>query len=184
MVFLHSPGCLGTQNVEQAGLRLKASAVHLPQVLGLNTICEHLQYLFALLQNSNRRYIDPSGFVKALGLDTGQQQSCALSVSALCLRRLKGVRYFVAGVRDSCESPCGCRELKLGLLPEQPVLLTANPFLQPVSYFFKLTFQCQVTSVVDYRETWSIYSVHFHGNMKAATCQLRLSASKCWELSG
>uniref|UniRef100_A0A8C3T7W9 Ubiquitin carboxyl-terminal hydrolase 48 n=1 Tax=Chelydra serpentina TaxID=8475 RepID=A0A8C3T7W9_CHESE len=38
------------------------------------TICEHLQYLFALLQNSNRRYIDPSGFVKALGLDTGQQQ--------------------------------------------------------------------------------------------------------------
>lgn len=38
------------------------------------TICEHLQYLFALLQNSNRRYIDPSCFVKALGLDTGQQQ--------------------------------------------------------------------------------------------------------------
>ncbi|XP_033015280.1 ubiquitin carboxyl-terminal hydrolase 48 isoform X1 [Lacerta agilis] len=37
-------------------------------------ICEHLQYLFALLQNSKRRYIDPSGFVKALGLDTGQQQ--------------------------------------------------------------------------------------------------------------
>ncbi|KAJ8367378.1 hypothetical protein AAFF_G00320470 [Aldrovandia affinis] len=38
------------------------------------TICEHLQYLFALLQNSNRRYIDPAGLVKALGLDTGQQQ--------------------------------------------------------------------------------------------------------------
>ncbi len=38
------------------------------------TICEHLQNLFALLQNSNRRYIDPSGLVKALGLDTGQQQ--------------------------------------------------------------------------------------------------------------
>ncbi|NP_001120167.1 ubiquitin carboxyl-terminal hydrolase 48 [Xenopus tropicalis] len=38
------------------------------------TICEHLQYLFALLQNSNRRYIDPSSFIKALGLDTGQQQ--------------------------------------------------------------------------------------------------------------
>lgn len=27
-----------------------------------------------MLQNSKRRYIDPSGFVKALGLDTGQQQ--------------------------------------------------------------------------------------------------------------
>lgn len=38
------------------------------------SICEHLQYLFSLLQNSNRRYIDPSGLVKALGLDTGQQQ--------------------------------------------------------------------------------------------------------------
>uniref|UniRef100_A0AAX7UQQ2 Ubiquitin carboxyl-terminal hydrolase 48 n=1 Tax=Astatotilapia calliptera TaxID=8154 RepID=A0AAX7UQQ2_ASTCA len=38
------------------------------------SICEHLQYLFALLQNSNRKYIDPSGLVKALGLDTGQQQ--------------------------------------------------------------------------------------------------------------
>ncbi|CAL9705001.1 unnamed protein product [Knipowitschia caucasica] len=38
------------------------------------TICEHLQYLFALLQNSSRKYIDPSGLVKALGLDTGQQQ--------------------------------------------------------------------------------------------------------------
>ncbi|KAM8927094.1 ubiquitin carboxyl-terminal hydrolase 48 isoform 3-T3 [Pelodytes ibericus] len=38
------------------------------------SICEQLQYLFALLQNSNRRYIDPSGFIRALGLDTGQQQ--------------------------------------------------------------------------------------------------------------
>ncbi|XP_077312103.1 ubiquitin carboxyl-terminal hydrolase 48 [Lithobates pipiens] len=38
------------------------------------SICEHLQYLFALLQNSNRRYIDPSSFIRALGLDTGQQQ--------------------------------------------------------------------------------------------------------------
>ncbi|XP_068097687.1 ubiquitin carboxyl-terminal hydrolase 48 isoform X2 [Hyperolius riggenbachi] len=38
------------------------------------SICEHLQYLFALLQNSNRRYIDPSAFIRALGLDTGQQQ--------------------------------------------------------------------------------------------------------------
>ncbi|XP_037346646.2 ubiquitin carboxyl-terminal hydrolase 48 isoform X2 [Pungitius pungitius] len=38
------------------------------------SICEHLQYLFALLHNSNRKYIDPTGLVKALGLDTGQQQ--------------------------------------------------------------------------------------------------------------
>ncbi|XP_034023399.1 ubiquitin carboxyl-terminal hydrolase 48 [Thalassophryne amazonica] len=38
------------------------------------SVCEHLQYLFALLQNSSRKYIDPSALVKALGLDTGQQQ--------------------------------------------------------------------------------------------------------------
>ncbi|XP_031696760.1 ubiquitin carboxyl-terminal hydrolase 48-like [Anarrhichthys ocellatus] len=38
------------------------------------SICEHLQYLFTLMQNSNRKYIDPSGLVKALDLDTGQQQ--------------------------------------------------------------------------------------------------------------
>lgn len=48
--------------------------VHIPTDYEPRTICEHLQYLFALLQNSNRRYIDPSGLVKALGLDTGQQQ--------------------------------------------------------------------------------------------------------------
>uniref|UniRef100_A0A665TDW0 Ubiquitin carboxyl-terminal hydrolase 48 n=1 Tax=Echeneis naucrates TaxID=173247 RepID=A0A665TDW0_ECHNA len=44
------------------------------------SICEHLQYLFALLQNSNRKYIDPSGLVKALGLDTGQQQYFILKI--------------------------------------------------------------------------------------------------------
>uniref|UniRef100_A0A3Q3E7T0 ubiquitinyl hydrolase 1 n=1 Tax=Labrus bergylta TaxID=56723 RepID=A0A3Q3E7T0_9LABR len=38
------------------------------------SISDHLQYLFALLQNSNRKHINPSGLVKALGLDTGQQQ--------------------------------------------------------------------------------------------------------------
>ncbi|XP_037534462.1 ubiquitin carboxyl-terminal hydrolase 48, partial [Nematolebias whitei] len=38
------------------------------------SICDHLQYIFALMQNSNRKYIDPSGLVRALGLDTGQQQ--------------------------------------------------------------------------------------------------------------
>uniref|UniRef100_A0A3Q3GML1 Ubiquitin carboxyl-terminal hydrolase 48 n=1 Tax=Labrus bergylta TaxID=56723 RepID=A0A3Q3GML1_9LABR len=38
------------------------------------SISDHLHYLFALLQNSNRKHINPSGLVKALGLDTGQQQ--------------------------------------------------------------------------------------------------------------
>ena len=35
------------------------------------------------------------------------------------------------GVIDGCETPCGCWELNLGPLQEQPVLLTAEPSLQP-----------------------------------------------------
>lgn len=38
------------------------------------TVCGHLQLLFAQLQYSFRRYIDPSPFVDSLGLDTAQQQ--------------------------------------------------------------------------------------------------------------
>ncbi|EHB07082.1 Ubiquitin carboxyl-terminal hydrolase 48 [Heterocephalus glaber] len=50
------------------------NGVHEEKDFEPQTICEHLQYLFALLQNSNRRYIDPSGFVKTFSLDTGQQK--------------------------------------------------------------------------------------------------------------
>lgn len=56
------------------------------------SICEHLQYLFALLQNSNRKYIDPSGLVKALGLDTGQQQ---------VKPKIQNVKYFNQQLRSS-----------------------------------------------------------------------------------
>ncbi|XP_066296136.1 ubiquitin carboxyl-terminal hydrolase 48-like [Branchiostoma lanceolatum] len=38
------------------------------------TVCGHLQFIFALLQNSSRRYIDPSAFIQSLGLDTALQQ--------------------------------------------------------------------------------------------------------------
>uniref|UniRef100_A0A8B9EWI2 Ubiquitin carboxyl-terminal hydrolase 48 n=1 Tax=Anser cygnoides TaxID=8845 RepID=A0A8B9EWI2_ANSCY len=61
--------CPSTCSERTAGEGIPKDKDYEPQ-----TICEHLQYLFALLQNSKRRYIDPSGFVKALGLDTGQQQ--------------------------------------------------------------------------------------------------------------
>ena len=33
------------------------------------------------------------------------------------------------GVSDSCEPPCGCWELHMGPLEEQPVLLSAEPSL-------------------------------------------------------
>ena len=34
-------------------------------------------------------------------------------------------------ITDGCEPPCGCWELNAGLLEEQPVLLSAEPSLQP-----------------------------------------------------
>ncbi|XP_071502708.1 ubiquitin carboxyl-terminal hydrolase 48-like [Diadema antillarum] len=39
-----------------------------------STICGHLQLLFALLQFSRRRYIDPANFINCLGLDAALQQ--------------------------------------------------------------------------------------------------------------
>ena len=38
------------------------------------------------------------------------------------------------GVTDHCEPPCGCRELNLGPLEEQPLLLTTTLFLQVLFY--------------------------------------------------
>ena len=42
----------------------------------------------------------------------------------ICLR--EGVRSPETGVRDDCEQRCGCQELNLGSLEEQPELLTAT----------------------------------------------------------
>lgn len=39
-----------------------------------HTVCGHLQLIFALLHKSKRRNIDPTEFIKCLGLDTGLQQ--------------------------------------------------------------------------------------------------------------
>ncbi|WAR25209.1 UBP48-like protein [Mya arenaria] len=38
------------------------------------SVCSHLQVIFGLLEMSYRRYVDPSEFIKHLGLDAGQQQ--------------------------------------------------------------------------------------------------------------
>nr|XP_006811923.1 PREDICTED: ubiquitin carboxyl-terminal hydrolase 48-like [Saccoglossus kowalevskii] len=38
------------------------------------TVCGHLQLIFALLEHSKRRYIDPSAFIDCLGLDAALQQ--------------------------------------------------------------------------------------------------------------
>ena len=42
----------------------------------------------------------------------------------------EGIGFPDTGVTDSCEPPCRCwEEAKLGLLGEQPVVSTADPFL-------------------------------------------------------
>jgi hypothetical protein len=54
-------------------------------------------------------------------------------------------------VTDSCELPCGCWELNLGLLEEQPVHLTIEPSLQPNYTFFlsKTRFLCVALAVME-----------------------------------
>ena len=44
----------------------------------------------------------------------------------------KGRQISAVGVTDVWELPCGCWELNPGPLKEQPVLLTAEPSLQPL----------------------------------------------------
>ena len=39
-------------------------------------------------------------------------------------------------IADGCEPPCGCWELNPGPLEEQSLLLTSEPFLQPVCVLF------------------------------------------------
>ena len=50
----------------------------------------------------------------------------------------EGVGSTGTGVTDSCELLCGCWELNPAPLKEQPVLLTAEPSLQPPKGSFKL----------------------------------------------
>jgi hypothetical protein len=41
-------------------------------------------------------------------------------------------------IMDGCEPPCGCWDLNSGPSEEHLVLLTAEPSLQPLTFFFKL----------------------------------------------
>ena len=54
---------------------------------------------------------------------------CAL-VFDLCMCLCEGVGCPGTGGKDSCELPCGCSELSLRLLEEQPELWTTEPSLQ------------------------------------------------------
>jgi hypothetical protein len=45
--------------------------------------------------------------------------------------REKSIRCLGTGITDGCELPCGCLELNLDALQEQPVLPTTEPSPQP-----------------------------------------------------
>ncbi|CAL1536634.1 unnamed protein product, partial [Lymnaea stagnalis] len=53
-----------------------------------DSICGHLQVIFALLQSSRRCYVDPSALIECIGLDTGEQQD-AQEFSKLFLHHLE-----------------------------------------------------------------------------------------------
>ena len=53
----------------------------------------------------------------------------------------EGIRSSGTGVTYSCELPCGCWELNLGLLEEEPVLLTAEPSRQPLVFVFDYEYE-------------------------------------------
>jgi hypothetical protein len=60
-------------------------------------------------------------------------------------RQEESIESLGVETRDSCESPCGCWELNLGLLEEQPVLLTIELFPPtPLFTLLRQTESCQV----------------------------------------
>lgn len=52
------------------------------------------------------------------------------------------------GVSDPCDLPCGCWELDLGHLEEQPVRLAVEPSLQPWPQTFYALVACVELSVL------------------------------------
>lgn len=47
----------------------------------------------------------------------------------------EAVKFPVAGVADTCELPCRCRELNPGSLEEQSAFLTHKPSLWLLNFF-------------------------------------------------
>ena len=50
--------------------------------------------------------------------------------------KYEGVRSPGTRITDSCELPCGCWDLNIGPLEEQPMFLITEPSLQPCDVFF------------------------------------------------
>lgn len=60
---------------------------------------------------------------------------CATFVSG-ALGGQKGVRSTVTGVTDGCAPSCSRWESNLGLLKEQPLLLTTEPSFSPPVFYW------------------------------------------------
>jgi hypothetical protein len=58
----------------------------------------------------------------------------------------------IRSITDGCKPPCGCWDLNSGPLEEEPVLLAAEPPLQPCSFFFFLNLHMYMTSWQPYHD--------------------------------
>jgi hypothetical protein len=76
------------------------------------------------------------------------------------------------GPPDGCEPPCGCWELNSGPLEEKPVLLTAEPFLQPLQtkllqnktlIEFPITFSTQKKKI----KRWKTYQTYLNSALRS-----------------
>jgi hypothetical protein len=90
----------------------------------------------------------PASASRVLVLKTYATMPGCVLVFCLHVCLFEGVIFPGTGVIDSCEQPCGCWDLNLGPLEEQPVLLTAKSSLQPPTIFNLMTFKRLLVFIV------------------------------------
>jgi hypothetical protein len=66
---------------------------------------------------------------------------CLCTMCVHCPLKLNKEVVFPGNWNYICELPCGCWELILGPLEDQPVLLTPKPSPQPLPHFLHWTYQ-------------------------------------------
>ena len=65
-----------------------------------------------------------------------------------CCSLQKHLKRTSDPITDVCEPPCGCWELNLAPLEEQPVLLTTEPSLQPSLVHVKSKYWTHMSSMI------------------------------------
>jgi len=91
---------------------------------------------------------------------------CLFHVYEYTVAIFRHTRRALGHITDGCEPPCGCWELNSGPLEEQSVLLTADPFHQPLSWAFKkiLYFRvsCMYVLVISTFSSFPLIPYNFH----------------------